>query len=117
MKPFATVDDLAAIYPGYSPENAPMAKRLLALVSSAIASMCDAPSIDAGVLTLVTCQCVGRMMQAGASGGLGVSQESWTASPYGGSTSYANPSGDIYLTKFEKGLLGVDDGWAGYVQV
>lgn len=105
MEPFATVDGLRAVWPDVTDEG--RAQSLLSMVSAAIGSMCDAKAVEPDVLSLVTCQATARMMRSDA--GFGVSQESWSASPYSGSVSYANPSGDIYLTSFEKQLLGIGD--------
>lgn len=114
MEAFATVDDLKAVWAGYDVADESRATAMLGMVSSAIGTLCDASSVDDDILRLVTCQATARAMQAGESG-QGVSQQSWTASPYGGSVTYANPSGDVYLTAFEKRLLGIDEAYAGFV--
>lgn len=106
MAALAEVSDLARAWPGYSEEMEGRARALLAFVSAAIRSMCDLDAVDPEVAKGVACQVAARMLQSG--GQPGVSQESWTASPYGGSVSYANPAGDVYLTAFEKRLLGID---------
>ncbi|AKT49902.1 hypothetical protein ADJ70_05450 [Olsenella sp. oral taxon 807] len=90
------------------------ARALLSAVSAAIRASCDVATVDPEVLRLVCCQATARMMQAGESG-QGVTQESWAASPYSGSVSFANPSGDLFLTAFERRLLGIDEPWAGHV--
>lgn len=54
----------------------------------------------------VCCAMVIRAMSAGTSGVLGVTQSSWTASPYGGSQTFSAPSGDLYLTSQERRELG-----------
>ena len=113
MKTFATVDDLSAVWSGYDPADESRATTMLGMVSSAIGALCDASSVDVDVLRFVTCQATARAMQAGDAG-QGVSQESWTASPFGGSVTYANPSGDVYLTSFERRLLGIDEPSAGF---
>lgn len=113
MAAFATVDQLRAL-PGVTVADDTAAERLLGMVSSAISSMCDTDEVAGDVLALVTCQATARMMQADG-GGFGVSQESWGANPYSGSVTYANPSGDLYLTAFEKSLLGIDAPDAGMV--
>ena len=112
MDAFATVEDLAALYP--ATDGNERAEPMLRSVSAAIGALCDTDSVDVDILRFVTCQATARALQSGDAG-QGVSQESWTATPYGGSVTYANPSGDVYLTAFEKKLLGVDQPWAGYV--
>lgn len=118
MAQHASLDDLRALWPGGHLDEG-RAKAVLALVSPAVDALCASGGVDpsgvgADVLRLVTCQAATRMLMASESG-FGVAQESWGASPYSGSTSYANPTGDIYLTKTERQLLGLDDGWCGYV--
>ena len=111
---FATVDDLRAMWPSSEPFDENRALVLLPLVSAAIGASCDAKSVDQDVLRLVTCQVTARMLTSSA-GGQGVQSESWGASPYSGSVTYANPSGDVYLTAFERRLLGADSDGACYV--
>lgn len=113
MAALAEVSDLAKAWAGYSDDMESRAEALLSFVSAAIRSMCDADALDLEVAKGVACQVAARMLQSG--GSPGVSQESWTASPFGGSVSYANPTGDIYLTAFEKRLLGIDDAAAFYI--
>lgn len=45
----------------------------------------------------------------------GASQASVTAGPYTQSFSFATPSGDMYLTKLEKRLLGITSGYIGSI--
>lgn len=118
MAQHAAVDDLRALWPEAGTFDEARAEALLPLVSAAIDGMCaadgvDASGIDEAILRLVTCQVATRMLMT--SGGYGVTQTSWGASPYSGSESFANPTGDIYLTKTEKELLGLGGGFAGYV--
>lgn len=106
MASFADQSDLTAMYPALESEPKARVDAVLANVSAAIAALCDTGSIDGDVLKLVTVRVAARMLQSDDSAG--VSQESWAATPFSGSTTYANPSGDIYLTAFEKRLLGID---------
>ena len=39
-----------------------------------------------------------------------------TAGPYTQSWTFANPSGDMYLTKMEKRLLGITSGYIGSIR-
>lgn len=112
--PLATPAELVAAFPSLAGEEE-RAEALLPLVSAAVRASCDADAVDADVLRLVTIQATSRMMQAGAEAPIGAAQTSWTASPYGGSTTFANPTGDVYLTSFERKLLGADDGTAMFV--
>lgn len=119
MAQHATVDDLRALWPGPDDLDEGRAGTLLPLVSSAIDALCadggvDPSGVDPSVLRLVTCQVAIRMMVT-SDDGYGVTQASWGASPYSGSASYANPTGDIYLTRTERQLLGIGKAWAGFV--
>ena len=113
-EPFASSADLFAAFPSLADEGE-RADVLLPLVSAAVRAACDWEAVDPEVLRLVTVQATARMLQAGSEAPIGASQTSWTASPFGGSTTYANPSGDVYLTAFERRLLGADVGIAFYV--
>lgn len=110
---YATTDDLAAFWAGYDPVT--MEGRATALLSAISACMdgdmslsgVDPSGIDAEILKYVACHAVMRIMQPEQSG-FGITQEQWSAQPYSGSTTYANPTGDYYLSATEKRLLGID---------
>lgn len=55
---------------------------------------------------IVSCEMVKRAMAAGDTGGVGVTSVQQGAGPYQQTTQFANPSGDLYLTKADKALLG-----------
>lgn len=63
------------------------------------------------LLNLVCCNMVIRAMSATEVDSFGASNMSMTAGAYTQSWTYANPTGDMYLTKFEKRLLGVTSGY------
>lgn len=71
---------------------------------------------QAALLKMVCCNMVIRAMSATDSDIFGVSQTSMTAGPYSQSMSYVNPSGDMYLTRTEKRLLGVTQGYIGSIE-
>lgn len=71
-------------------------------------------SPDDATVRRICCAMVIRAMSAGTSGALGVTQSSWTASPYGGSQTFSQPSGDLYLTSQERRELGQGRGRIGY---
>lgn len=104
---FASVDDLKALYPSITDEERERADKLLALISSTIRQQCDWQHVEPDALKLVCCQVASRVMQVGAQTPIGAKTEYWQAAPFAGSISYANPTGDIYFTKFEKSLLGI----------
>lgn len=106
-KAFASVDDVQAVCPSYSETQRDRAEKLLALVSAFLRQKCDWQNIDGDVLKLVTCQVISRVLQVGSETPIGAKSEMWQAAPFMNSVSYANPTGDIYLTSFEKDLLGI----------
>lgn len=125
MEPFATVADYEARYGEVEDE-----KRLSALLSDASLFLASQrglvidpdDSMQAALLTAVTCAMVHRSMMAGSYAGL--SSVSQGAGGYTASVGVYNPSGDFYLTKGEKQALGISgarigsvapviDGWYG----
>lgn len=58
------------------------------------------------LLKIVVCNMVERAMSMGGDI-FGVTQQSMTAGPYAQTFNYANPTGDLYITKSEKRLLGI----------
>jgi hypothetical protein len=68
------------------------------------------------LLKMVCCNVVIRALSATTSDAFGVSNASMTAGAYSQSWTYANPSGDMYLTKLEKRLLGVTNSYIGSIR-
>jgi hypothetical protein len=68
------------------------------------------------LLKMVCCNMVIRALSATTSDAFGVSNASMTAGAYSQSWTYANPSGDMYLTKLEKRLLGVTSSYIGTIR-
>lgn len=104
--PYATAEALRALYPSVADEPESRVSAVLRLASAAIGGACDASAVDADVLELVCCRVAQRMLAS--PDGAAVKQESWGASPLSGSVTYDVPSGDVYLTSFERRLLGID---------
>lgn len=111
---FASVDDVRAAYPKVATDDARTAQ-VLALVSTTIRALADTEGIAPDVLRTVAVQASARVLQAGTEAPIGATSTSWTASPYGGSTTFANPTSDIYFTALEKRMLGIDDVMAVYI--
>lgn len=91
---------------------------MLGDAASILDSLVDVDSDDesqAELLKVVSCNMVIRAMSAAADT-FGVSQTSMTAGPYTQSWSYSNPSGDMYLTKMERNMLGISSGYIGSIQ-
>jgi hypothetical protein len=68
-------------------------------------------------LVSVTCSMVIRAMASGVEAGPPATQTSWGAGPFNASTTFANPTGDLYLTKSERRRLGFSRQRAGAVDM
>lgn len=116
MTQFATVDDYEARY-----GEAEDPDRISVLLGDASVFIESQPGfvlnpdseVQALALTIVTCSIVHRSQSAGAWAGL--SNVSQGGDGYTASATVYNPSGDFYLTKQEKRLLGVGTGRIGSV--
>ncbi|MBS6940806.1 MAG: hypothetical protein KH142_04870 [Slackia piriformis] len=110
---FATFDDYAARYDAAEAD----AERVGVLLGDASAVV--AASLPAGadigalapLLTSTVCAMVNRAFVA--SGMAGVSNYSEGAAGITASVTYANPSGDLYMTATEKAALGIGGGFVG----
>lgn len=111
---YATVADLEARWRPLTTTEKATAEVLLADASAMIRAevpgipgrlLEDPPTIDEDVLRMVTCAVVKRAMLAGTAGD-GVTQQSHTAGPFSQQLTFANPMGNLYLTKTELRLLG-----------
>ena len=107
---FADVSDLESRWRELSTDEEARANVLLGDASAMLSAFVKVDSSDyeqSQLLKMVCCDMVIRAMSATAADTFGVSQTSMTAGPYSQSFSYSNPSGDMYLTKLEKRLLGI----------
>lgn len=112
---YADVDDLRLRWPGL-PDTEEAEARAGALLSDA-AAVLDADKApvldendvvtDLAVRRLISCAMVERAMKSDGASQAGVTQESKTMGPFSRSFTFANPTGDLYLTKQERRLLGV----------
>ena len=64
-------------------------------------------------LKYVCCSMVIRAMSSGESDTFGLTNQTTTAGPYSQTFTFSNPSGDMYLTRLEKSLLGINT--SGYI--
>lgn len=114
---YASYEDVEA---RWRPLSASEQERATVLLGDAAAILDSFVKVDedddeqAELLKVVSCNMVIRAMSA-ALDTFGVTQSSMTAGPYTQSWSYANPSGDLYLTKAEKRLLGIASGYIGSI--
>lgn len=118
MVAFATVDDLEARWRPLSSAEQERAEVLLddaAVYLSALVTVDDSDQEQADVLKVVSCSMVQRVMSSDVDT-FGVSQASMTAGSYTQSMTFANPSGDFYLTAMEKKLLGIASSKLGTIR-
>lgn len=127
MAAFATVSDLEARWRPLSPDESNRAQALLDDAAAVIRAECAdvdsrlvavppaiLPELDPAVPLMVSCSMVKRAMLSGADVA-GVTSTQQTAGPFSQSLSFANPSGDLYLTKAERRILGCGGQRAGSV--
>lgn len=110
---FATPTDIEARWRTLTADEY---ERALALLEDAATILSGMVIVDEGdarqeaALRLVSCNMVIRSMVASASSAFGVDELSATMGPFGQTAHFANPSGDMYLTKLDKRLLGIGGG-------
>lgn len=87
-----------------------------AMLSSLVADIDVSDEEQMQLLNIVCCNMVIRAMSATEADSYGASNMSMTAGPYTQSWTYSNPTGDMYITKFEKRLLGITSGYIGSIR-
>lgn len=117
---YAEVSDIESRWRELSTDKQSRASVLIDDASAMLTALVDVDSDDseqAQLLKQVCCSMVIRAMSATEADAFGASQMSMTAGPYTQSWNYANPSGDMYLTRLEKRLLGITSGYIGSIPV
>nr|DAY94750.1 MAG TPA: hypothetical protein [Caudoviricetes sp.] len=106
---FATITDFEKRWVGLSERDALRVEALLEDASDLIRSTCpDWRDVPVSTLKRITCQVARRaLISLSEASGVGVSSMSTTDGPFTQQISYANPQGDLYLTRSEKKSLGV----------
>lgn len=110
---FATYEDIEARWRTLTADEQTRATTLLddAAVMLNRLVVVDASDMEqADALKIVSCNMVIRSMVAASSDAFGVDELQATMGPFGQTAHFANPSGDMYLTKLDKRLLGVTGG-------
>lgn len=122
-EPFATTSDLEARWRPLSTEEQTRAETLLGDASTLIRSLgrgvderITAGDMDPDTPRAVVCAMVKRAMQ-GPLDLDGVSQVQQSNGPFQYGLTYANPAGDLYLTKVEKRRLRITAQRAGSVDM
>ena len=107
---YAEVSDIETRWRDLSTDEEARATALLDDASAMLTELVDVDAADDAqlqLLKIVCCSMVIRAMSASEYDAFGASQMSMMAGPYTQQFTYANPSGDMYLTKMEKRLLGI----------
>lgn len=108
---YATVADLESRWRTLSSDEKTRAAVLIDDAAVRLDAMC-APSEpitgqEAAARKIVSCEMVKRAMATpGGIDNIGVTQFSETTGPFTDQRTFANPTGDLYLTKADKALLG-----------
>ena len=116
---YATVSDIESRWRALSQDEQSRASVLIDDASAMLTALVEIDTDDteqAQLLKQVCCSMVIRAMSATEADMFGVSQSTITAGPYSQTSNYANPSGDMYLTKLEKRLLGITSGYIGSIR-
>ena len=118
---FAEVSDIEARWHSLYASDRQRAEVLIgdasAMLEAALACTIDvSDESQMQRLNIVCCNMVIRAMSASESDAYGASNMSMTAGPYTQSWTYANPSGDMYITKAEKRMLGITSGYIGTIR-
>jgi hypothetical protein len=106
---YADVSDLEVRWRTLTTDEQARAEALLDDASAMLATAVivdDSDEQQAALLKIVCCNMVIRSMSTGGDM-YGVSQQSMTAVGFTQQFSYANPTGDLYITKAEKRMLGI----------
>ena len=114
---FAEVSDVEARWRELTQDEQARASVLIVDASAMLAALVDVDGTDeeqAALLKSTCCSMVVRAMSATAADSYGATQMSMTAGVYTQSWTYNNPTGDLYLTRLEKKLLGIGSGRFGW---
>ena len=108
---YATVEDLEARWRTLTADERDRAGVLLEDAAVRLDAACppsDPPTAqELAARKIVSCEMVKRSMAAGIGAGAGgVTSVQQGAGPYQETTQFANPTGDLYLTKGDRKLLG-----------
>ena len=117
---YAEVDDLQdRLGRELDSDESARAEVLLGDASDVLTELVDVREGDeeqAKLLKMVCCNMVIRAMAQSASDAYGLSSFTMTAGPYSQTSNYSNPSGDMYLTRLERQILGVSTGCIGSIR-
>ena len=116
---FADVSDIESRWRELSTDEEARATTLIddaSAMLSALAAVDETDEEQAELLKMVCCNMVIRAMSASEYDAFGASQMSMTAGPYSQQWTYTNPTGDMFITKMEKRLLGISTSYIGTIR-
>lgn len=116
---FATVADLEARWRDLSDAEEAQASVLLddaAAYLQALVEVDPDDEVQAANLKMVSCNMVKRAMSSSASDAFGVTNATATMGPFSQQVAYANPSGDMYVSKSERAILGIGTATIGSIR-
>lgn len=116
---FATVADLEARWRDLSDAEEAQASVLLDDAAAYLQALVDVDTDDdvqAANLKMVSCNMVKRAMSSSASDAFGVTNATATMGPFSQQVAYANPSGDMYVSKSERAILGIGTATIGSIR-
>lgn len=107
---YADVSDLEVRWRTLTTDEQARAEALLDDASAmldAYVTVDESDEQQAALLKIVVCNMVQRSMSTSSGDAYGVSQQSITAVGFTQQYTYSNPTGDLYITKAEKRMLGI----------
>ena len=116
---FATVADLEARWRSLTEAEEAQASVLLddaAAYLQALVEVDPDDEVQAANLKMVSCNMVKRAMSSVASDAFGVTNATATMGPFSQQVAYANPSGDMYVSKSERAILGIGTATIGSIR-
>lgn len=116
---FATVADLEARWRSLTEAEEAQASVLLddaAAYLQALVEVDPDDEVQAANLKMVSCNMVKRAMSSAASDAFGVTNATATMGPFSQQVAYANPSGDMYVSKSERAILGIGTATIGSIR-
>lgn len=117
---FATVSDLEARWGReLTQEEQAQASVLLEDASAMLQALVEVDADDetqAANLKMVCCNMVRRAMTSATSDAFGITNATATMGPFSQRVDYANPTGDLYVAKAERMLLGIGTATIGAIR-
>lgn len=116
---YATYEDLQARWRMLTEAEQATATVLLSDAAAIIDAYVTIDTDDAEQMErakYVSCAMVRRSMQASASDMIGINQASATMGPFSQQATFANPTGELYLSGQEKAMLGANATFIGAVR-